>query len=198
MSQTAIVTMLVVPLLAAGAAAQRAPRYTITEGRLAEALAEARDDRTPPLAADVLAMRVQRGDLRTPAGDAVFPSAKAYASWRDKNPPPFIVVVASPYMRALFTAFEARRRYVDPPSIGAAALNRDGVLVSVVPGEDFARADAIEDVVLKRFDGQAIHPVRRQIDEVTLQNRQGASRTLTEGAFYFRLEDFEDLPLTLV
>ena len=47
---------------------------------------------------------------------------------------------------------------------------------SVTPGDDFTHADAIEDVVLKGFDG----------------------RIIRAGAFYFRLEDFDQLPITVI
>ena len=178
-------------------AAQAPSRYAVTDGRIAQALAEVRDDRAPALA-DVLTLRVSRGDLRTPGGDALFSSVRDYLAWKEKHPPPFTVIVAAPYMRALFTALEAKRRYTNPPPMRAAALNADGIVVSVSPGEDFARADAIEDVVLMHFEGQIIHPARRDIREVTIQNRQGATRTLSEGAFYFTLEAFESLPVSVI
>jgi hypothetical protein len=200
--RTIVVEMLAVTLVAwtgtlTPAAAQTPPRYAITEGRVAQTLAEAREDRGPVIA-DVLTMRVQAGDLRTPGGEALFSSVKDYSDWKEKHPPPFAVIVASPYMRALFTVREAKRRYTDPPPMTAARLNSDGIVVSVTPGEDFARADGIEDVVLKRFDGRTIRATSREVQDVTIQNRQGASRVLSEGAFSFRLEDFEDLPVTLI
>jgi hypothetical protein len=195
--RTLTVALATTPGLLTPAAAQTPPRYALTEGRLTQALAEVREDRAP-VVADVLTMRVQRGDLRTPSGNGVFFSVRDYLNWREKYPPPFNVIVASPYMRVLFTASDAKRRYLDPPPMGAAALNVDGIVVSVIPSEDFARADAIDDVVLKRFDGETIHAARRDVREVTIQNRQGASRTVSDGAFYFKLEDFEQMPVTII
>ena len=80
------------------------------EARLAEAFAEVREDRAPELA-DILTQRAHRVDLRTPTGDGMFVSLKDYLAWKEKYPPPFNVFVASPYMRALATAYEAKRRY---------------------------------------------------------------------------------------
>ena len=194
---TPLITLGACALLQPSPAAQSGPRFAIVEARLAEALAEVREDRAPVLA-DVLILRAQRFDLRTPTGDGLFVSLKDYVAWREKYPPPFNVFIASPYMRALATAYEAKRRYADPPRLSAADLNADGILVSVTPGDDFAHADAIEDVVLKRFDGRVIRAFRRAVHPASIQNRGGASKTLSEGAFYFRLEDFDQLPVTVV
>lgn len=191
------ISFLVLTATLAPVVAQSPPRYAITEARLAQALAEVREDRAP-IITDILTMRVDRGDLRTPRSDGVFVSFKDYFTWKEKHPAPFTVFVGSPYMRALATALEAKRRFMDPPPLTAAALNADGMVVSVTPGEDFARADAIDDVVLKRFDGEVIHAARRDVQEVAIQNRQGASRPVSEGAFYFTLEDFEQMPVTLI
>ena len=76
-------------------------------------------------------------------------------------------------------------------------MNADGVVVSVTPGEDFTRADAIDDVVLKRADGQVVHPFRRDVQPVEIVSRSGATRPVSQGAFYFRLDDVE-LPVTVV
>ena len=179
------------------AAAQAPPRYAITEARLAEAFAEVREERAP-FVGDVIAMRQRRGDPGRPEWEGLFLS-RDYPLRRDASRvAPFTVHVASPYMRALATAYEARRRFASPPPLTAAALNVEGVLVSVTPGDDFFGADAIEDVVLRRFNGEVIHAVRQDVQPTTLQNRGGASRDLSAGAFYFRLEDFEQLPVTVV
>ncbi len=184
-------------VLQATPAAQAPPRYAITEARLADAFAEVREERAPFLG-DVVAMRQQRGDPARPEWERLFLS-RDYPLRKDSpRSAPFIVYVASPYMRAVATANEAKRRYTPPPPLTAAALNVDGVLVSVTPGEDFFGADAIEDLVLRRFNGQVIHAVRQDVQPTTLQNRGGASRDLTTGAFFFRLEDFDQLPLTLI
>ena len=178
-------------------AAQAPPRYAITEARLADAFAEVREERAPFIG-DVVAMRQRRGDPARPEWEALFLSREYPLKREVSRVPPFAVYVASPYMRALATAYEARRRYASPPPLSAAALNIEGVLVSVTPSEDFIAADAIEDVVLKRFNGEVIHAVRQDVQPTTLQNRGGASRDLAAGAFYFRLEDFEQLPVTVV
>jgi hypothetical protein len=191
-------TLAACAILQPALSAQLRPRFALTEARLEEAFAEVREDRAPELA-DILTQRAQRVDLRTPTGDGMFVSLKDYFAWKEKYPPPFNVFVASPFMRAVATAFDARRRYMDPPLLTAAALNADGILVSVTPGDDFARADAIDDVVLKTsYDGRIIRPFRRDVQPVSLQNRGGALKTLSAGAFYFRLEDFDQLPVTVI
>ena len=192
-----VATVAAVAGLPTTSAAQAPPRYAITEARLADAFAEVREERAP-FVGDVIAMRQQRGDPARPDWEKLFLS-RDYPLRKDApRSAPFTVYVASPYMRAIATANEARRRYAPPPPLTAADLNVDGVLVSVTPGEDFFGADAIEDLVLKRFSGEVIHAVRQDVQPTTLQNRGGASRDLTTGAFYFRLEDFDQLPVTLI
>jgi len=196
-TSTSLVTLVACAILQPAPAAQMRPRFALTEARLADAFAEVREDRAHELA-DILTQRAQRVDLRTPTGNGMFVSLKDYFAWKEKYPPPFNVFVASPYMRALATAFEAKRRYADPALLTAASLNADGILVSVTPGDDFTHADAIEDVVLKGFDGRIIRAFRRDVQPTSIQNRGGALKTLSAGAYYFRLEDFDQLPITVI
>jgi hypothetical protein len=74
---TPLITFVACAVLHSVPAAQPPPRFAITEARLAEALAEVREDRAPVLA-DILTLRIQRVDLRTPTGDGVFVGVKDY------------------------------------------------------------------------------------------------------------------------
>lgn len=73
--------------------------------------------------------------------------------------------------------------------------------MSVLPGESFPDADAIEDVVLKSDPtdplGPAIRPHLGEVQPIAIQNRGGATRELTQGAFFFRLADFRT-PIAIV
>ena len=69
------------------------------------------------------------------------------------------------------------------------AVNADGVVLSVVPGPG-ANGRSIASVTLKRAD-EVIRPVKSALQPPAADGR-------VSGAFYFRLEDFSALPVTIV
>lgn len=162
----------------------------------------ARDAASPPaqwVFGDVMTRRQVRGDYRT-AGGGYVSDLKSFMSIQQSVPHPFLVHVVTPYMRAVATFLDAKRRFAPMPQLNSESLNAEGVVVSVFPGA-FADADAIEDVVVRPLgaaDDFAIHPTRRSVEPQTITNRAGATRELSSGVFYFPLSAFADLPLDVI
>jgi hypothetical protein len=149
---------------------------------------------------DVMTRRTIRGDYRSADG-APFTNVDAFTKHRESRPDQFLLYVATPYMRAVATFADARRRYAPLPELSPDALNSDGVVVSVMPGESFGAADAIDDVVVRPIgsaEGAAIHATRRLIEPTLIINRAGGTRELSSGVFYFALSAFSDLPVDVI
>jgi hypothetical protein len=174
-------------------------RLAVTDEQVYQA---ARDAGSPAAAwvfGDVMTRRRIRGDYRTAAGGYV-PDLKTFTTIQQSVPQHFLVQVVTPYMRAVATFVDAKRRFAPMPQLNSESLNADGVVVSVLPGP-FADADAIEDVVVRPLgaaDDFAIHPTRSIVQPQTITNRAGATRELSSGVFYFALSAFADLPLDVV
>jgi hypothetical protein len=174
-------------------------RLAITDEQLRQA---ARDSASPPAAwvfSDVMTRRQVRGDYRT-AGGRFVSDLKTFTSIQQSVPHHFLIHVVTPYMRAVATYVDAKRRFAPMPQLNSESLNADGVVVSVLPGA-FADADAIEDVVARPLGAAedfAIHPTRSIVEPQTITNRAGATRELSSGVFYFPLGAFADLPLDLI
>jgi hypothetical protein len=88
------------------------------------------------------------------------------------------------------------RRHVPRPPLSVDAVNREGVVVSVIPGPTAGMADSIESVLLRR-GGTTVRPFSTSVRPVKVGD-DASARALTAGAFSFRLEDFATLPVTLV
>jgi hypothetical protein len=174
-------------------------QLAISEEQLQQA---ARDAASPPaewVFGDVMTRRRVRGDYRTAAGGYVS-DLKTFTSIQQSVPHHFRIHVATPYMRAVATFVDAKRRFAPMPRLNSESLNAEGVVVSVMPGT-FADADAIEDVVVRPLgaaDDFAIHPTRTIVEPQTITNRAGAARDLSSGVFYFPLSAFDDLPLDVI
>jgi hypothetical protein len=127
-------------------------QLAITDEQLHQA---ARDAASPPAGwvfGDVMTRRLVRGDYRT-AGGGYVSDLKTFTSIQQSVPHHFLIHVATPYMRAVATFVDAKRRFAPMPQLNSESLNAEGVVVSVLPGA-FADADAIEDVVF----AADIHP----------------------------------------
>lgn len=174
-------------------------QLAITDEQLHQA---ARDAGSPPAGwvfGDVMTRRLVRGDYRTAAGDYVS-DLKTFTGIQQSAPHHFLIHVATPYMRAVATFVDAKRRFARMPQLNSASLNAEGVVVTVLPGA-FADADAIEDVVVRPLGAAedfAIHPTRSIVEPQTITNRAGATRELSSGVFYFPLAAFADLPMDVI
>lgn len=174
-------------------------QLAITDEQLRQA---ARDAASPPAGwvfGDVMTRRLVRGDYRT-AGGGYVSDLKTFTSIQQSVPHHFLIHVATPYMRAVATFVDAKRRFAPMPQLSSESLNAEGVVVSVLPGA-FTDADAIEDVVVRplgRAEDFAIHPTRGIVEPQTITNRAGATRELSSGVFYFPLGAFADLPLDVI
>jgi hypothetical protein len=174
-------------------------QLAITDEQLYQA---ARDAASPPAVwvfGDVMTRRRIRGDYRT-AGGGYVSDLKTFTRMQQSVPRPFRIHVATPYMRAVATFVDAKRRFAPMPQLNSESLNAEGVVVSVLPGV-FADADAIEDVVVRppgAAEDVAIHPMRRIVEPQTITNRAGATRELSSGVFYFALNAFADLPVDVI
>jgi hypothetical protein len=108
---------------------------------------------------------------------------------RQVNQSPFSFFIETQYsMVAGRVAFATMKFRDEAPPVKEEA-NARLVSIEVSPGRDFTRADAIENVVLRRGD-LAIKPVRQSIVPETIQNRLGARRELTSRSFSFPFEAF--------
>jgi hypothetical protein len=157
----------------------------ITTERLRQVFQDVKDGRVFE-AVDVESAHIMRGVDQGPL--------KAEAGQRA----PFQVFLATPYTRAVFSALDARQRYLDPPALSAAQLNADGVVVSVFPGQTLTTAQAIEDVLVKQLDGSVVRPVKKDVQPDAPPGAIEASRVITRGVFYFPLAAFEHLPVTVI
>lgn len=187
-------------LLTACAAAMHAQgttsRFALTPERLAEALV---DPKGSDLSFSFLARKVGRSNRVFAGEDGAALPFDETSLRRALTDPPFDVYVLTPYVRAAVPAADARRRYAPVPVLTAAALNADGIIVSIAPSPNFLAADSIENVVLLTDLGRRIvRPARTALETRTVSNALGAHKDVTVGAFYFRFEDFEQLPLAIV
>src|SRR4029077_17162405 len=118
---------------------------------------------------DVMTRRLIRGDYRT-AGGGFVPDLKTFTTVQQSAPRRFLIHVATPYMRAVATFVDAKRRFAPMPQLNSESLNAEGVVVSVLPGV-FAYASAIEDVVVRPLGAAedfAIHPMRGVVEPHTI------------------------------
>jgi hypothetical protein len=195
-----LVPILMVPF-APALQVQQAPssqsRFALTPDRLSVAMADPNGAR---LGLSVVAGKINRGDFRIYADKDGAPMTVSDSMTRSAlTDAPFDVYVLTPYIRAAVTAADARRRYAPPPVLSPAALNADGIIVSIAPSANFLTADSVDAVVLLTDLGRrTVQPVRSAPETRTVSNALGAHKTVTVGAFYFRFEDFEQLPLAIV
>ena len=192
-------TLPILVVLVAGTVHSQGFQIAVTDEQLQQA---ARDAASLPAAwvfDDVMTRRLVRGDYRT-AGGGFVPDLKTFTTVQQSAPRRFLLHVATPYMRAVATFVDAKRRFAPMPQLSSDTLNADGVVVSVLPGS-FADADAIDDVVVKPLGAAedfAIHATRRIVEPRTITNRAGATRELSSGVFYFDLSAFRELPLDVI
>jgi hypothetical protein len=171
----------------------------ITDDQLHQAALDAASPLAGWVFGDVMTRRLVRSDYRIAAGGYVS-DLKNFTSIQQSVPHHFLIHVATPYMRAVATFVDAKRRFAPMPQLNSESLNAEGVVVSVLPG-DFADADAIDDVVVRPLGAAedfAIHPTRRIVEPQTIMNRAGATRELSSGVFFFPLSAFADLPLDVI
>jgi len=174
-------------------------QLAITAEQLQQAVRDAASPAAEWVFGDVMTRRRVRGDYRTAAGGYVS-DLKTFTTIQQSVPHQFRIHVATPYMRAVATFVDAKRRFAPMPLLNSESLNAEGVVVSVMPGT-FADADAIEDVVVRPLgaaDDFAIHPTRTIVEPQTITNRAGAIRDLSSGVFYFPLSAFDDLRLDVI
>jgi hypothetical protein len=174
-------------------------QLAITDEQLHQAALDAASPPAGWVFGDVMTRRLVRGDYRI-AGGGYVSDLKTFTSIEQSIPHHFLIHVATPYMRAVATFVDAKRRFAPLPQLNSESLNAEGVVVSVLPGA-FADADAIDDVVVRPLgaaEGFAIHPTRRIVEPQTITNRAGATREVSSGVFYFALSAFADLPLDVI
>lgn len=111
---------------------------------------------------------------------------------------PYRVSFHSPFVVAAVSAAEAKRKYEPAPSLSVDELNKAKVVVAVSPSSDFTKADAIENVIIKR-GATVVRALASRITPLTVQNQLGASRAVSSGEFTFDFSVFEpSAPITLV
>lgn len=111
---------------------------------------------------------------------------------------PFNFALVSPLARAAYAFAEAARRYQDAPSLTLGDLNSGLVVVHVEPSDTITKADAIEDVVIRRA-GAVLRASKKDVRPITVRTLGGASAELSQGDFTFPFETFSPTePITLV
>jgi hypothetical protein len=110
----------------------------------------------------------------------------------------FLFVLWSPYSEATLLSATAKRRFELRPTPALEDLNRQQIVVTVVPSASFTKAAAIESVVIKR-GSDVLHPIKAEVKPVEIQNGLGARRTVSEGNFTFPFSAFDpSAPITVV
>jgi len=179
MTTRIIASIAIAAALAARAGAQSS--LALTPASLAQAIADGESQ--PPRGLPVVAARIERWVSGGGAPDKIGKMTRDYALM------PYDVYLLTPFVRAASTAADAKRRSIPAPAMTPDGVNADGVVVSVVPGPGVG-ARSIAGVVLKRGE-TVIRPVKSAVQPAPADGH-------ASGAFYFRLEDFSTLPLTLV
>ncbi len=112
--------------------------------------------------------------------------------------PPFTFVLWSPYTEATSRAATAKRQFQPRPTLSMDDLNRQQVVVTVVPSSNFLKAAAIENVVIKRGT-DVLRAIKADVKPVEIGNLAGAKRTVSEGHFTFPFSAFDASgPITIV
>ena len=109
---------------------------------------------------------------------------------------PFRITVLTPFGRAVVAVSEAKRKFLEAPTLSVAELNAEGLVISVADGQDFRSSNIIEDLVIKKGE-VVIRPVKKEVIAAVVQNLLGASRASAEGKFYFRLDSIPVSPFRL-
>jgi len=179
MTTRILASIAIAAALAARADAQSS--LALTPASLAQAIADGESQ--PPRGLPVVAARIERWVSGGGTPEKIGKMTTDYALM------PYDVYLLTPFVRAASTAADAKRRSMAAPAMTPDGVNADGVVVSVVPGPG-ANARSIAGVTLKRGDA-VIRPVKSAVQPPAADGR-------ASGAFYFRLEDFSPLPVTLV
>ena len=158
-----------------------ADTLALTPASLAQAIADGENQ--APRGLPVVAARIERWIVAGVAPERLGKLTSEYALM------PYDVYLLTPFVRAASTAADAKRRAAPPPPMTPESVNADGIVLSVVPGPG-ANARSIAGVTLKRGDA-VIRPLRSAMQPPAADGR-------VSGAFFFRLEDFSQLPVTLV
>ena len=179
MTTRIIVSIAVAATLVAGIGAQQPP-LKLTSESLTRAIAEGESQQ--PRGLPVVAARIERWVSGTVAPQTLGKMTAEYALM------PYDIYLLTPFVRAASTAADAKRRSIATPAMTPDSVNADGVVVSIVPGPG-ANARSIASVTLKRGE-EVIRPIKSAVQPPAADGR-------VSGAFYFRLEDFSALPVTL-
>lgn len=158
----------------------------VSTSRLAEAIAAGERGEIP--VEDVMLRRIADDAL---PGDTAAATIAAYQS------APFVVMVTTPYTRAQSAAFIAKHQDQPRPRLTIAQMNAGLVTVVVAPSPNAATADAVEDAMLVRGDGdvEVTRPVRFSVQPVPLEDEIGGTRPGAIGRFVFPFAAFDpDLP----
>jgi len=180
MTTRIIVSIAAAAALVAAVHAQEAPPLKLTPETLAQAIADGESQQ--PRGLPVVAARIERWLSGTVAPQTLGKMTAEYALM------PYDVYLLTPFVRAASTAADAKRRAIAMPAMTPDGVNADGVVVSIVPGPG-ANARSIASVTLKRGE-EVIRPIKSAVQPPAADGR-------VSGAFYFRLEDFSALPVTL-
>jgi hypothetical protein len=180
MTTRIIVSIAAAAALVAAVHAQEAPPLKLTPETLAQAIADGESQQ--PRGLPVVAARIERWLSGTVAPQTLGKMTAEYALM------PYDVYLLTPFVRAASTAADAKRRSIAMPAMTPDGVNADGVVVSIVPGPG-ANARSIASVTLKRGE-QVIRPVKSDVQPAAADGR-------ASGAFYFHIEDFLTLPVTL-
>jgi hypothetical protein len=113
------------------------------------------------------------------------------------SPPQYSFVLWSPYSAATLLSAEAKRRFEPRQTPSFDDLNRQQIVVAVVPSSNFLKAGSIENVVIKR-GSTVLRPIKSEVVPVEIRNGLGARRTVSKGDFTFPFSAFDPSASTTV
>jgi len=97
--------------------------------------------------------------------------------------------IATPFSRIAFSVFDALQRHERPKPLEAGDANMWGVGIYVYPAEDYASADAIQRILIRRA-GNTIEPATTTLAPVYLTSPAGVKKELSKGFFAFPADVF--------
>ncbi len=102
----------------------------------------------------------------------------------------FYFIIKSPYQTAKSLSRTARLKFEPRPTVSVADLNSRQVVIHVYPSDNFAKADAIQNVVIKR-GSEVLRPIKAVVTPTEIKNLTGATRIVAEGDFTFPFGAFD-------
>src|ERR1051325_2207303 len=150
--------------------AASAQRFALTPEQLERAARPSRDNTT---ALPVTLARLARAITTLSTGE-IEQRLSAYKT------EPFHLYVLPPFIRVSATAADAARRFAPAPIFSIDRINADGVVLSMVMNPQ-AAAESIDALLIRQVNGSLTRPA-----------------AAGGGAFYFPLDAFDRLPVTVI